>query len=169
MSNHTVDQWLCPLCIRYKQAQFEFNSVSALINSVVRHATSSSSSDDDDSDDWFWTCLGCLLPPHFGAPVKKTSTRLRQYNVEPPGLSLEITRVQAVSQPCYRNSSIVGQRLTLRPKKAKVEFAFLVFWRAFGFGRITAVVLVFAIVFTKSSFEWHLESYRKRFFNSFNK
>jgi hypothetical protein len=34
-----------------KQAQFEFNSVSALINSVVRHATSSSSSDDDDSDD----------------------------------------------------------------------------------------------------------------------
>jgi hypothetical protein len=32
-------------------------------------------------------------------------------------------------------------------------YAFLVFWRAFGFGRITAVVLVFAIVFTKSSFE----------------
>jgi hypothetical protein len=28
---------------------------------------------------------------------------------------------------------IVGQRLTLRPKKAKVEFAFLVFWRAFGY------------------------------------
>ena len=32
---------MCPLCIIYKQAQFEFNSVSALKQqSVVRHATS---------------------------------------------------------------------------------------------------------------------------------
>jgi hypothetical protein len=31
-------------------------------------------------------------------------SQLKLY-VEPPGLSLEITRVQAVSQPCYSNSS----------------------------------------------------------------
>jgi hypothetical protein len=30
---------------------------------------------------------------------------LRQYNVEPPGLPLENTSTQAVSQPCYSNSS----------------------------------------------------------------
>ena len=28
-----------------------------------------------------------------------------QYNVKPPGLQLEITSAQAVSQPCYSNSS----------------------------------------------------------------
>jgi hypothetical protein len=40
------------------------------------------------------------MHPAYGAPAKKTaSTRLRQYNVEPPGLSLEITSAQAVSQP----------------------------------------------------------------------
>jgi hypothetical protein len=32
------------------------------------------------------------MHPAYGAPVKKTvSTRLRQYNVEPPGLPLKIT------------------------------------------------------------------------------
>jgi hypothetical protein len=42
----------------------------------------------------------------YGAPTKKTaSTRLRQYNVEPSGLPLETTSAQAVSQPCYSNSS----------------------------------------------------------------
>jgi hypothetical protein len=38
------------------------------------------------------------MHPAYGAPAKKTaSTRLRQYNVEPPGLPLEITSTQAVS------------------------------------------------------------------------
>jgi hypothetical protein len=46
------------------------------------------------------------MHPAYGTPAKKTaSTRLRQYNVEPPGLPLEITSAQAVSQPCYSNSS----------------------------------------------------------------
>ena len=39
------------------------------------------------------------MHPAYGTPAKKTaSTRLRQYNVEPPGLPLEITSAQAVSQ-----------------------------------------------------------------------
>jgi len=46
------------------------------------------------------------MHPAYGAQAKKTaSTRLRQYNIEPPGLPLEITSAQAVSQPCYSNSS----------------------------------------------------------------
>ena len=46
------------------------------------------------------------MHPTYGAPAKKTaSTRLRQYNVEPPGLPLKITSAQAVSQPCNSNSS----------------------------------------------------------------
>ena len=46
------------------------------------------------------------MHPTYGAPVKKTAlTRLRQYNVVPPSLPLEITSAQAVSQPCYSNSS----------------------------------------------------------------
>jgi len=45
------------------------------------------------------------MHPAYGAPVKKTaSTRLRQYNVEPPCLPLEITSAQALSQPCYNSS-----------------------------------------------------------------
>jgi hypothetical protein len=46
------------------------------------------------------------MHPAYGAPANKTaSTRLRQYNVEPPGLSLEITSAKAVSQTFYSNSS----------------------------------------------------------------
>ena len=45
------------------------------------------------------------MHPAYGAPAKKTaSTSLMQYNVEPPGLPLEITNAQAMSQPCYSNS-----------------------------------------------------------------
>jgi hypothetical protein len=39
------------------------------------------------------------------ARKKTASIRLRQYNVEPPGLPLEITSTLAVSQPCNSNSS----------------------------------------------------------------
>ena len=57
-------------------------------------------------------CYTTLVRPNLGyassiwSPSKKTaSTRLRQYNVEPPDLPLEITSAQAVSQPCYSSSS----------------------------------------------------------------
>ena len=59
------------------------------------------------------------MHPAYGAPVKKTaSTRLRQYNVEPPRLPLEITSTQAVSQtvmmyrsvqPCWYTSGTPPQ------------------------------------------------------------
>jgi hypothetical protein len=58
-------------------------------------------------------------------------SQLKLLYVESPGLPLEITSTQAVSQPCYSNSS--GRHYKAdeympkqwRPKKAKVEFAFL--------------------------------------------
>ena len=59
------------------------------------------------------------MHPAYGAPAKKTaSTRLRQYNVEPPRLPLEITSTQAVSQtvmvyrsvqPCWYTSGTPPQ------------------------------------------------------------
>jgi hypothetical protein len=46
------------------------------------------------------------MHPANGASAKKiASTRLRQYNVEPAGFSLEITSTQTLPQPCYSNSS----------------------------------------------------------------
>ena len=53
----------------------------------------------------YTTLVRLNMHPAYGTTAKKrASIRLRQYNVEPPGLPLEITSAQAVSQPCYSNS-----------------------------------------------------------------
>ena len=75
------------------------------------------------------------MHPAYGAPAKQTaSTRLRQYNVEPPGLPLEITSAQA---QCHSHATVtpvadITKQTSICPDSDDVPHSVQPCWRTNG-------------------------------------